>query len=302
MMGMREVAPDGIGLDLAALAPLLAAVGPLAVIDFETTGLPEEGPAEPIEVGAVLLDRDRVRVFDTRIRPRARVPRAVTALTGLSDADLADAPRIEAVATALLAALAGRAVIAHNAEFERHFLTRFVSPSLARARFLDTQDLFALAYPDAPDLRLATLTERAFGRTSRHRALDDALDTARLISELATEACAGGARAAATRAVLDAFAPDEPWAALVAARGRAPASALDATSSARPRGAGQRVPSGAGATPAPRPGEAPRRRHFPRYRARAAEIEMAREFVRLLDEGGRLLLEGGTGGGKSLAY
>src|SRR5262249_44259410 len=141
----------------------------------------------------------RVRVFESLIRPRGRVPRAVTALTGLSDADLADAPRIEAVAPALLGALAGRAVIAHNADFERHFLTHFVSSSLAQARFLDTQDLFALAYPDAPDLRLGTLAERAFGRTARHRALDDALDTARLVSHLAAEAQAGSARGAATR-------------------------------------------------------------------------------------------------------
>ena len=35
------------------------------------------------------------------------------------------------------------------------------------------------------------------------------------------------------------------------------------------------------------------RRHFPRYRVREPQIRMAREFVRLLDEGGRLLLEPG---------
>jgi ATP-dependent DNA helicase DinG len=299
---VRDVEPGALGLDLAALAPFVAATGPLAVVDFETTGLPEEGYAEPIEVGAVLVDHDRVRTFEARIRPRGRVPRAVTALTGLTDADLADAERIEEVAPALLGALAGRAVVAHNAGFERHFLTRFVSPSLAQARYLDTQDLFALAFPDAPDLRLGTLTERALGRLSRHRALDDALDTARLVAELAAESERGGPRGAATRAALEAFAPGDPWAALLAAPGLPAALAPEPQYIAIPATRELRVPFDADAIAAALADEARGRRYFPRYRVRAAQIEMAREFVRLLDEGGRVLLEGGTGVGKSLAY
>jgi ATP-dependent DNA helicase DinG len=316
MFEPREIAPEKLGLDLAALAHWLAVVGPVAVVDFETTGLPEEGPAEPIEVGAVLLDwqasrsernaseghQVRVRVFEARIRPRARVPRAVTALTGLTDADLADAPPIEAVAPALLAAIAGRALVAHNAEFERHFLTRFVSPSLASARFLDTQDLFALTWPDAPDLRLATLSERVLGRTGQHRALADALDTARLLSHLAADARAGGVRAAAASAALEAFAPGEPWGALLATGGLPGAHAPGAQHIAIPASGEPRVPFDADAIAAVLADEARGRRWFPRYRVRAEQIQMAREFARVLDEGGRLLLEGGTGVGKSLAY
>jgi ATP-dependent DNA helicase DinG len=44
------------------------------------------------------------------------------------------------------------------------------------------------------------------------------------------------------------------------------------------------------------------RRYLPGYRARAEQIELARQFVRAFDEGGALLVEGGTGVGKSLAY
>ncbi len=299
---MRELEPSEAGLDLAALARLVAAVGPLAIIDFETTGLPEEGGAEPIEVGVVLVDTDRARVFEARIRPRGRVPRAVTALTGLRDADLADAPRIESVAPVLLEVLAGRTLVAHNADFERYFLTRFVSPSFARASYLDTQDLFALAFPDAPDLRLDTLAERELGRHARHRALDDALDTARLISRLGSDAHSGGARASAARAALDAFAPDEPWAALLDAPGLPPEPPPDLQYIAIPPTREPRVPFDADAIAAALGDEARGRRHFPRYRVRAAQIAMTREFVRLLDGGGRLLLEGGTGVGKSLAY
>ena len=59
-MSLTEIDSGAAGLDLGALSPFVAAMGPFAVLDFETTGLPEEGPAEPIEVGAVLVDRDRV--------------------------------------------------------------------------------------------------------------------------------------------------------------------------------------------------------------------------------------------------
>ncbi|MEZ4279903.1 MAG: ATP-dependent DNA helicase [Myxococcota bacterium] len=44
------------------------------------------------------------------------------------------------------------------------------------------------------------------------------------------------------------------------------------------------------------------RRHFPGYRVRKEQIELARQFVHVLQDGGVAKLEGGTGVGKSLAY
>jgi ATP-dependent DNA helicase DinG len=43
-------------------------------------------------------------------------------------------------------------------------------------------------------------------------------------------------------------------------------------------------------------------RHFPGYRVRQEQLELAREFVHVLEDGGIAKLEGGTGVGKSLAY
>ena len=43
-------------------------------------------------------------------------------------------------------------------------------------------------------------------------------------------------------------------------------------------------------------------RHFPGYRVRKEQIELARQFVHVLQDGGVAKLEGGTGVGKSLAY
>src|SRR6185503_6656976 len=134
------------------------------------------------------------------------------------------------------------------------------------------------------------------------RALGDALDTARLIARLAASVRDGGARASAARGALEAFAPDDPWAALLAAPGLPPAPSDDSQYIAIPKSSEPRVPFDADAIAAALADEARGRRYFPRYRVRTEQIEMAREFVRLFDGGGRLLLEGGTGVGKSLAY
>jgi DNA polymerase III epsilon subunit-like protein len=191
------------------------------VIDFETTGLATDASAEPIEVGVVLLDArsDEVTTLESAIRPRGQVPGVVRALTGIDDADLQGAPSIEQVAPPLAAALQERLLVAHNADFERHFLTRFVAPRLADQRYLDTQDLLAIAHPDAPDLRLETLARELLGREERHRALSDALDLARVLSHAAAGARAGRARYAVVRDALERFDASSPWLPLVSAAG-----------------------------------------------------------------------------------
>ncbi len=304
MLGAREQSAAELGLDAEALAPWLAEIGPVAVVDFETTGLAEDAVSEPIEIGAVLLDPGRasVKTLEQRMRPRGPVPRAVRALTGIADVDLADAPRVEEIAAALAEALAGRTLVAHQASFERHFLARYVSPSLRSARYLDTLELLGLAHPDAPDLRLETASERLFGRRGIHRALSDALDTARLLSLAAAGARAGESRYTTVRAALERYAPRSPWLALLRSDALPGAEPELTQYIAIPPSGESPVPFDADAIAAALADEARGRRYFPGYRVREGQIRMAREFVRVLDEGGRLLLEGGTGVGKSLAY
>jgi ATP-dependent DNA helicase DinG len=296
--------PDELGLELEALQAFLASTGPVAVVDLETTGLPDGGRAEILEIGAVLLDpgRPEVQTLSTLVRPRQPVPRAVRALTGIRDADVADAPRIEAVAESVATALEGRTIVAHNADFERYFLERFVSPRLSERRFLDTQDLLACAHPDAPDLRLETFTQELLGRTERHRALEDALDTARVISHAAAGARSAVARYVVARDALELYDPESAWLPLLSGAGLAPAATEPAQHVPIPDAGEPPVPFDADAIAATLADEARGRRHFPGYRVREQQVRMAREFVRVLDEGGRLLLEGGTGVGKSLAY
>jgi ATP-dependent DNA helicase DinG len=302
----REQEAAALGLDVDALAGLLARTGPLAVVDLETTGLAADASAEILELGAVLLEPGSARAttFSSLVRPRGRLPRAVVRLTGIDESAVRDAPPLEAVVESVRAALRGRVLVAHNAEFEREFLGRCVDPDLAKASYLDTLDLLALTHPDAPDLRLESFTRMMLGAEERHRALADALDTARVMSRAGSGARAGELRFASARRALEAFAPDSPWLALLQ-RPAAGASGepqegrlfVEVGASHEPR-----VPFDEQAIAAALSDEARGRRHFPRYRVRQEQIQLARRFARNLADDEILLLEGGTGVGKSLAY
>ncbi len=288
-----------------ALGPLLDAHGPLAVVDLETTGLPDRRSAHVIEFAAALVDpgRETAETLSTLIRPRGELPAAIRRLTGLTDADLADAPRLDQVAPALAEALRGRTIIAHNAAFERHFLAKDIAAALQSARYLDTQDLLGLTHPIAADQRLESFTQLLLGRPEKHRALADVLDTVEILVKVAEGAADGHARYVNARRALDRFAPESGWRPILGvgfAAGEEPEEespfvAIGETDEAP-------VPFDEDAIAAALADEARGRRAFPRYRVRDEQIELARAFARNLKRGETLLIEGGTGVGKSLAY
>ena len=286
------------------LAPFASALGPLAVVDLETTGLASDSRAEILELGAVLIDPGSLtaNTIGCLVRPTRSLPLPIRRLTGLTDADVASAPRIAEVAGLFGEALAGRTLIAHNASFERRFLSRFVSSSLGEATYLDTQDVLALTHPDAPDLRLESFTRRLLGTEEHHRALDDALDTARVLAHLASGAHKGEQRYITARRALDRYAPESPWVALLGKEllfeGDVPLPAFISISP----GEKQPVPFDEDSIASALADAERGARYFPGYRVRDEQIELARNFVRNFDEGGAMLLEGGTGVGKSLAY
>ena len=94
---------------------------PIAVIDFETTGL-TPGYDRVVEVSVVRVDpgqKPRV-VFDTLVNPRR--PMAATEIHGITDADVASAPHFQAIAGDLLAATEGCVIAAYNVYFDIKFL------------------------------------------------------------------------------------------------------------------------------------------------------------------------------------
>ncbi|RIK97538.1 MAG: hypothetical protein DCC71_21625 [Proteobacteria bacterium] len=297
---------DVPGIDVAPLAAWLARVGPVAIVDLETTGLPSDPAARVIEIGVLLLEprNPEVRSVSTLVNPGVPVPPAIARLTGITDDAVAAAPAIDQVREPLRRLLFGRVIVAHNAEFERHFLSRWIGGELAGVPYHDTQDLLAVAYPDAPDLRLETFTRWLSGSEERHRALDDATDTLRVLLRVAEEAQAGGARHAAAHAALASHAPDSPWTALLARREGQPFGRIELHSPYVAIGASDEppVPFDEDAIAAALRDGARGARHFAGYRVREAQVELALRFAAALAHGGRVLIEGGTGVGKSLAY
>lgn len=94
---------------------------PLAIIDFETTGL-NPGQDRVVEVAVVRIDpgqRPRL-VLDTLIHPDRRV--GATDIHGITDDDVASAPKFRQVAGDLLEATRGCVIAAYNVYFDIKFL------------------------------------------------------------------------------------------------------------------------------------------------------------------------------------
>jgi DNA polymerase-3 subunit epsilon len=157
--------PDGI---LAA---------PLAIVDLETTGAhPAWDRVTEIAVLEV-EDGEITAEWSTLVNPETPIPAAIQALTGITNAMVADAPRFAALADALHARLAGRVFVAHNARFDYGFLRHEFERSGIRfdAKTLCTVRLSRRLYPDHARHNLDSLIARhGLDCQARHRALGDA--------------------------------------------------------------------------------------------------------------------------------
>jgi DNA polymerase-3 subunit epsilon len=160
--------------------PLFATT--FVALDLETTGLSPDRD-RITEIGAVKVRGGEVLgELRTFVHPGAPIPPAITALTGITDAMVRDAPTIGAVLPTVLRFLDGCVFVAHNARFDVSFLRAAASrASLTwpEPTVLDTARLAGrLLRDEVRDRRLATLA--AHLRTpSRpdHRALSDARAT-----------------------------------------------------------------------------------------------------------------------------
>ncbi|HET7653454.1 MAG TPA: DEDD exonuclease domain-containing protein [Acidimicrobiales bacterium] len=158
------------------------------VLDLETTGGSPNGGDAITEVGAVKVRGGEVLgTFQTLVNPGTAIPPAITYLTGITQAMVVPAPRIESVLPSLVEFVGNDTVIVgHNVRFDMSFL-QAAARQLGYARWgnrvVDTCALARrLVREEVPNLKLGTLAER-FRLTHRpsHRALDDALATVDLL-------------------------------------------------------------------------------------------------------------------------
>ncbi len=170
-----------------------------AVVDVETTGTRSRGDDRVTEIAVVVVQGDRRElVFESLVNPGRLIPSWVTRLTGISDDLVRRAPPFYALTDQVLAALAGRVFVAHNASFD----WAFVNAEVKRAREL------ALSGPRICTVRLARrlvtgIRSRSldsltyfFGleNKARHRAGGDALVTAEVLARLLSMARDAGVR------------------------------------------------------------------------------------------------------------
>jgi DNA polymerase-3 subunit epsilon len=95
---------------------------PIALVDVETTGR-DSSIDRVVEVGiAVGRGGEIIARYNWLIHPSVPIPEGARAVHGISDDDVKDAPRFEAVAHEIAAALHGCLPAAYNAAFDRAFL------------------------------------------------------------------------------------------------------------------------------------------------------------------------------------
>lgn len=150
---------------------------PLAFVDLETTGT-HPRTDRIIEVGVVLVDSDgSVREWQSLVDPEVSVPPFIENFTGISNAEVAGAPRFADIADELFVMLEDRVFVAHNARFDYGFLRH--SFQRAGLKFhrqpLCTVKLSRALYPAYSRHSLDALIGRhGLQVTDRHRALGDA--------------------------------------------------------------------------------------------------------------------------------
>jgi DNA polymerase III epsilon subunit-like protein len=157
-------------------------------IDIETTGLGRS--ARIIELGAVRIRHGRkVASFSQLVNPQIPIPAKVTQITVITDRDVRHQPTIDKALPRFYAFCGHDTWIGHN-------IRRFDLPVIAReaeragvgmpdVSFYDTLEISQTLLPQLDRHRLLDLI-RYFGiaKTERHRAADDAAQTAQVFERL----------------------------------------------------------------------------------------------------------------------
>ena len=305
------------------LKPEMATGEPAPVyvsLDLETTGLDHDLDAI-IEIGAVKFQGQKIlESFQTLVNPYRDLPRFIQALTGISQKNVDRAPPFAAVAGDLSDFIGPLPVVGHNISFDLNFLSRY-GVQLNNDAY-DTWDLASMLLPYSMEYSLSRLgADFGADHTRPHRALSDAQATHQVFMALLERALALDPSVAAyirhlasrSRWPLGRLFDDH-----VSVSVQAPFSpgatvgitGVDMQSLAR------RLERPAGQPKNPK-GEIPFdleelasflapegmfSRAISGFEHRPQQVEMLRAIVRAFEQEQHLLVEGGTGVGKSVAY
>lgn len=150
----------------------------VVVIDTETTGF-SFNHDELIQIAAArMTDGHITDWYVTFVNPGKPIPDEVAHLTNIHDEDVEDAPDPDTALEGLVEFVGDSYLVAHNANFDRTFVTkRSAGASLKENIWVDSLDLARIALPRMNSHRLLDLVRAFGGPDSTHRADDDVTST-----------------------------------------------------------------------------------------------------------------------------
>ena len=154
-----------------------------AIVDIETTG--GYASAHGItEIAVYIHDGKKLlKKFETLINPNQNIPKYITALTGIDNYMVADAPTFNEIADTLVDLLADHVFVAHNVNFDFSFIKHQLQHCgyELKNKKLCTVRLGRKVFPGLPSYSLGNLCRSVGVKIdNRHRASGDAKATVQL--------------------------------------------------------------------------------------------------------------------------
>ena len=297
----------------------------IVAIDLETTGVDPSSDAI-IEVGAVKFrGTEELGRFSSVINPHRKLSSFIINLTGITQEDVERGADWERVRPMLAEFIGNHAILAHNVGFDAAFLRNNGVPPKGGA--YDSVEMARIALPAGPEYGLGRLSQRFnLVHDNPHRALSDALATRDLFLILLNkfESMDAGTLEAMRRLGISSSWSIGPLAAQVleampaerrkAATGPMGLDLREFASRLRVHGNGSGSRQADAADTAET--EKPLREAIgdifaedgvlsallPGHESRPQQVEMAQSVADAISQGANLIVEAGTGVGKSLAY
>ncbi len=287
----------------------------IVAIDIETTGLSDERDSI-IEIAAVKFKGHRVEAeWSSLVNPGKPIPPFIIGLTNIDDAMVRGAPRLQEVAHQLEAFVGDAPVVGHNVKFDLGFLQK--KGLLQHNEVIDTYELASVLFPTASRYNLGALGKQlGILLPATHRALDDTRVTHAVYNRLIEIAME-----LPIDLISEIVRLGEPldWNANYVFQEVLQARAKEGIGAKKVRrkqkqifGDGERLPA-IEIPEEPKELDAeevasileyggPFSKYFEAYEQRPEQVEMLKAVTKALSRGNHLMIEAGTGVGKSFAY
>ncbi len=168
---------------MAVTTGIICPMPVIVSLDIETTGLDPKNDSI-IEIGAVKFNGNRVLdEFSTLINPRKPINSFITNLTGITNAMVMNAPLLADVYPQLETFIGDHPILGQNVGFDISFFQRY--GAFKANPVIDTYELAAVLMPSAPRYGLGSLCHQLGVILSEaHRAINDARATMGVYNKL----------------------------------------------------------------------------------------------------------------------